>query len=147
MRSPVLAKRLSVFLFMIFCLSSCRVMLVPEYNAQLDEQISNTAKATDKLYIDMLDTPKNNRAYDTYKERYNQIESEVYSIQLKNEGRPKNGDFIVIIKNLKDAFDEAKKYHKDHTTLSDGEAIAYRATLSGFWKPLYLAERGLMKAK
>ena len=147
MRTPNPIRKLPVFLFFIFMLTSCKVMLVPEYNAQLEDQISNTAKATDKLYIDMLDTPHGNRTYDTFKERYNEIEAEINSIQLKNEGRPKNGDFLVIIKNLKDAFAEAKKYHRDHTTLSDGEAIAYRATLSGYWKPLYAAERGLKGAK
>jgi len=118
-------------------------MLVPEYNAQLEDQISNAAKATDKLCIDMLDTPHDNRTYDTFKERYNEIEAGINSIQLKNEERPKNADFLVIIKNLKDAFAEAKKYHRDHTTLSDREAIAYRATLFGYWKPLYIAEKAL----
>jgi hypothetical protein len=132
---------------MVFTLASCKVTLVPEYNAQLEDQITNAAKATDKLYIDMLDTPQKSRIYQTFQDRYSDIEAEINSIQLKNEGRPKNGDFLAIIKNLKDAFAEAKKYHKDHTTLSDGEAIAYRATLSGFWKPLYLSEKALKLAK
>ena len=38
----------------------------------------------------------------------------------------KNADFLVINKNLKDAFDEAKKYHKENSTLADGEAKAYQ---------------------
>jgi hypothetical protein len=118
-------------------------MLVPEYSAALEDQIGNAAKATDKLYVDILDTPVNERTYHTFSERYNDIEVEINSIQLKNEARPKNGDFLVIIKNLKDAFAEAKKYHKEHKTLSDGEAIAYQATLSGYWKPLYIAEKAL----
>jgi len=143
MRTVIPFKKLSVVLFLAFAIASCKVMLVPEYNAQLDDQITNTAKATDLLYIDMLDVPQSKRTYDSFKERYNEIEAEINSIQLKNEGRPKNADFLVIIKNLKDAFAEAKKYHKDKTTLSDGEAMVYRGTLSGFWKPLYVAERGL----
>ena len=136
-------RKLSAFLLLIFMLTSCRVMLVPQYSAALEDQIANTAKATDKLYIDMMDTPVNERNYPAFSGRYNEIESEINSIQLKNEARPKNGDFLVIIKNLKDAFAEAKKYHKEHTTLSDGEAIAYQATLSGYWKPLYIAEKAL----
>ena len=143
MRTVIPFKKLSVVLFLAFAIASCKVMLVPEYNAQLDDQITNTAKATDLLYIDMLDVPQSKRTYDSFKERYNEIEAEINSIQLKNEGWPKNADFLVIIKNLKDAFAEAKKYHKDKTTLSDGEALVYRGTLSGFWKPLYVAERGL----
>ena len=132
-----------VFLLAILLFISCRVMLVPEYSAQLEDQIAKTAKATDKLYIDMLDVPVNNRTYESFKDRYNDIESEINSIKLKNEARPKNADFLVINKNLKDAFDEAKKYHKENSTLADGEAKAYQATLAGFWKPLYVAELAL----
>ena len=79
--------------------------LVPEYSEQLEAQIAKTAKATDKLYIDMLDVPLNNRTYENFKDRYNDIESEINSIRLKNEARPKNADFLVINKNLKEEFD------------------------------------------
>ena len=140
-------KRIPVFLLTTLLFLSCRVMLVPEYSAQLEDQISKTAKATDKLYIDILDVPVNNRTYENFKDRYNEIESEINSIKLKNEARPKNADFLVINKNLKDAFDEAKKYHKENSTLADGEAKAYQATLAGFWKPLYVAELALKPRK
>ena len=140
-------KRIPVFLLTTLLFLSCRVMVVPEYSAQLEDQISKTAKATDKLYIDILDVPVNNRTYENFKDRYNEIESEINSIKLKNEARPKNADFLVINKNLKDAFDEAKKYHKENSTLADGEAKAYQATLAGFWKPLYVAELALKPRK
>jgi dihydrofolate reductase len=135
-------------IFLLVCMFlACRVTLVPEYSAQLEDQIAKTAKATDKLYIDMLDVPLNNRTYESFKDRYNEIESEINSIRLKNEARPKNADFLVINKNLKEAFEEAKKYHKENSTLADGEAKAYQATLAGFWRPLYLAEIALKPAK
>ncbi|MFC0772188.1 hypothetical protein [Terrimonas alba] len=140
-------KRIPVFLLVVLLFVSCRVTLVPEYSAQLEDQIAKTAKATDKLYIDMLDVPVNNRTYENFKDRYNEIESEINSIKLKNEARPKNADFLVINKNLKDAFAEAKKYHKENSTLADGEAKAYQATLAGFWKPLYVAELALKPRK
>ncbi len=142
-----IVRRYSAVLLLVTLLFSCRVAWVPEYNPQLEEQIAKTAKATDKLYIDMLDVPLANRTYDGFKDRYNEIESEINSIKLKNEARSKNADFLVINKNLKDAFDEAKKYHKDNSTLSNGEVKAYQATLAGFWKPLYLAEIALRPAK
>ena len=143
MQSVISIRKVS-FLFLIASfMVSCRVTLVPEYSAELEDQITNTAKATDRLYIDILDAPANDRDYRALQGRYNDIEAEINSIELKNQGRIKNGDFIEIIKNLKGAFLEAKNYHKEHKTLSNGEAISYRATLAGFWKPLYLAERAL----
>jgi hypothetical protein len=147
MTALIFLRRFSGILLLTCSLLACRVTWVPEYNAQLEEQIAKAAKATDKLYIDMLDIPLANRLYETFKDRYNEIESEINSIKLKNEARPKNADFLVINKNLKAAFDEAKKYHKDNSTLSNGEAMAYQSTLAGFWKPLYLAEIALKPAR
>ncbi len=132
---------LSSLLFIL--LSSCKVIWVPDYNAKLEDQIAKTAKANDKLYIDMLDAAPDKRSYEVYKEKYNDIESDINAIQLVNEARNNNGSFLVINKNLKDAFQEAKKYHKEKKTLSDGEIKSYQATLAAFWKPLFLAERGL----
>jgi hypothetical protein len=139
----MIVKRLTLFTLLIISLVSCRVTLVPEYNAKLEEDISKAAKANDKLYIDLLDASPEKRVYDIYKERYNDIESDINSIQLKNEARNNNEDFLKIIKNIKEGFTEAKKYHKDNKTLSDGEIKAYQATISGLWKPLYIAERSL----
>jgi hypothetical protein len=139
----IVAKRPAMFLLVILTFLSCRVTLVPEYNAALEEQISKAAQANDRMYIDMLDAVPAERTYEKYKERYNVVEAEINSIQLKNEARKNNGDFLVICRNLKDAFAEAKKYHKEHNGLSDGEIKAYQASLAAFWKPLYVAERGL----
>jgi predicted double-glycine peptidase len=116
---------------------------VPDYSAKLEDQITKTAKANDKLYIDMLDDGPDKRTYDQYKEKYNDIEADINSIYLLNEARNDNNNLLVITNTLKPAFQEAKQYHKDNKTLSDGEIKAYKSTLAGFWKPLYLAERGL----
>jgi hypothetical protein len=141
--NTILLKRPMMFFLLVVSFLSCRVTLVPEYNAVLEQQISNAAQASDRIYIDMLDAAPPDRKYENFRERYNGIESEINSIQLKNEARKNNVDFLVICKNLKDAFAEAKKYHKDHNSLSDGEIKAYQASLAAFWKPLYVAERGL----
>lgn len=123
--------------------TACRVTLVPEYNARLEEEIAKTAKANDRLYIDMLDATPEKRSFEAYKERYHDIESDINSIRLRNEARDRNGDFLKIIGNLKDGFSEAKNYHKENNTMKDGEIRAYQSTLSALWKPLYIAERSL----
>ncbi|HLO80932.1 MAG TPA: hypothetical protein VK166_08240 [Chitinophagaceae bacterium] len=135
-------KKIMLLFFIAVCFS-CKVTWVPDYNAKLEDQITKTAKANDKLYIDMLDDGPDKRTYGHYKEKYNDIEADINSIYLFNEARSNNNDLLVITSNLKNAFQEAKKYHKDNDKLSDGEIKAYQATMAGFWKPLYLAERGL----
>jgi hypothetical protein len=143
MATSIIIRKVTGLFLAVSLLLSCKVTWVPEYNAQLEDQVSKTAKAHDKLYMDLLDIPLAERKYDNFKERYNEIGAEINSIQLKNEARPKNTNFLAIIKNLREAFEEAKKYHKDNTTLSDGEIKAYQSSISGFWRPLYLAERAL----
>ncbi len=143
MQTAISFRRVSILLSLICLIASCRVSLVPEYNSQLEDQVTNTAKATDRLYVEMLDVTPADRKYENFQVKYNDIEVEINSIELINQGRIKNGDFLVIIKNLKDAFKEAKNYHKEHKTLSNGEIISYQATLAAFWKPLYVAERAL----
>ncbi len=147
MQAVIPIRKISFFLLITCLFVSCRVTLVPEYNAQLEDQIINTAKATDRLYIDLLGASPDLRNYEVAQPRYNEIEADINSIELKNQGRIKNGDFLVIIKNLKDAFQEAKKFHKDHKTLSNGEILSYQATLAGFWKPLYLSEKALKQTR
>lgn len=147
MTTSFISRYISFILFFTALSFSCKVTLVPEYSAQLEEQIAKAAKANDKLYIDMMDVAESDRTYNKYSERYNEIESEINSIRLKNEARPKNADFLVINKNLKDAFDEAKTYHRENGVLKNGEIKAYQASLSGFWKPLYIAEIALKPGK
>jgi hypothetical protein len=136
-------KKTLILSLVIICLSSCKVIWVPDYNAKIEDQIAKTARANDRLYLTLLDALPNKRDYELYKEKYSDIESDINSIQMANEARNNNADLLVIGKNLKDAFQEARRYHKERDNLTDGEIKAYQATMAGFWKPLYLAERGL----
>ena len=141
---PIAMLKKAFFIIILFALSvSCKVHWVPDYNAALEAQISAGAKMTDKLYLDMLDTAEVSRRYVLYSNRYNEIESEINSIILKNEARDKNADFLIIANNLKKLFLEAKNDHQQHQLLNDAKARLYQNYLSAAWKPLYLAERGI----
>lgn len=89
-----MTKRLFLLTISLIFLLGCRVVLVPEYNAKLEEDIAKAARATDKLYIDLLDAAPEFRVYDKYRERYNDIEADINAIRAKNEARNKNEDFL-----------------------------------------------------
>ena len=144
LRPPRQAWLLSLIMFLAY---SCHIHLVPTYSPELEQQIADAAKATDRLYLQIIDADEGNRTYAQFKDAYMQIETEINSILLKNEARDKNTDFLKIIDNLKKAFTEAKDFHKTNNTLRQGEAKAYQATLSGFWAPLYIAEMALKDPK
>ncbi len=130
---------ISIFIMLV----GCKVKWVPDYDPKLEEQIVTASKATDKFYLDMLEDSLQNRKYEKYSQQYVLISVEMNSIRLKNEARSNNKDFVIMNKNLIDAFEEAKEFHKSHKTLTNGEIKAYRASLAAFWRPLYMAEIGL----
>ncbi len=137
--------RLAIFLFLFFT-QACKVAWVPDYSAAIEDQIIATAQKNDRLYLDMLDVSAPNQ-YTFYVDRYNEIEAEINSIQLKNEARTNNTDMLKIIKNLKDAFQTYRTEHREKKTLKRGEVLVYQQTIKGFWTPLLIAEHGLKLAK
>ena len=136
-----------LLLLMVLSLFSCRVVLVPEYRSDLEDQIISGAKLNDKLYIDLLQSDKQMRQFDLYKEQYATIAAEINSIQLKNEVRNNNANMLVIIKNLNDAFTKYRDEHKRTNTISDGEIRIDQAYIKAFWKPLLVAETALKNTR
>jgi hypothetical protein len=143
--SKLLKRCTFLIIVIIVSFQSCKVSWVPDYSAAIEDQIITTAQKNDRLYLDMLDAPTTN--YSMYADRYNDIESEINTIQLKNEARRKNENMLSIIKNLKEAFQSYRKEHKDKTTLKRAEISIYQKDIRAFWTPLLVAEHGLKLAQ
>ncbi|MGI8950264.1 MAG: hypothetical protein ACR2FN_01635 [Chitinophagaceae bacterium] len=138
----------SLFILLLFISAiSCKVALVPEYNADLETQISNDAKMTDMLYLEMMDASADKKNYSLYADKYINIETEINSILLKNEARAKAGDIVASVEKLRDYFVKAKEDHKKRDTLSNAEFLIYNEQLKAFWKPILVEEIALSKAK
>ena len=134
---------LFAILFPLLLLQGCRVQLVPSYNAELENQIINGAKMTDKLYLEMIDAPADKKNFSLYAEKYLAAEAEINSILLKNEARSKATDIVASVKALRDYFVKAKEDHKARNTLSNGEMLIYNEQLKAFWKPILVEEIAL----
>ena len=141
-----LTRSISWISLYLIVLVSCKVAWVPDYNAAIEDQIIITAQKNDRLYLDMLEAPAPN-IYLFYIDRYNDIEAEINSIQLKNEARRKNESMLGIIKNLKEAFQQYRREHREKTTINRGEIMVYQSSIKAFWLPLLNAEHGLKLAK
>ncbi|MBE7176463.1 MAG: hypothetical protein INR69_08680 [Mucilaginibacter polytrichastri] len=132
------------FLFLLLLAwSSCRVQLVPEYSAALDERIVETAKLNDLLYLGLLDLPPAERKFSGCADAYRKIEGEINSIILENEARKPNEHMTAIVDALKKHFAEYRDEHRQKGTLSNGEIRIYQAQIHAFWVPLLRAERAL----
>jgi hypothetical protein len=140
------AKRLSFPFLLIILFASCKVHWVPDYSAAIEDQIIVNAQKNDRLYLDMLDA-QSPTIYTNYIERYNDLEAEINSIQMKNEARQKNDNMLKIIKNLQTAFQQYRREHREKKTLSRGEILVYQQNIRAFWTPLLVAEHGLKLAK
>ena len=142
------ATKTSMFLiFLLSVLNSCQVHLVPSYSAELESQIVNAAKMTDKLYLEMIDAPADKKEYAIYSDEYIAIETEIHSILLINQNRDKAKDIVNSVTILSKKFEEYKEDHKKRNTLSNGELKAYNADLQAFWAPVLVEEQALSKVK
>ena len=144
MKTKILALTSCFFLLLNSCVS---VQLVPEYSAAIEQQIIDTQKQNEKLYLALLEQPVEKRTYTSVNNEYLEIESNINSILFQYQTREKNEDFVKMAKLLKDNFNQYKKEHKDKKTLTDGEISVYIAYINGFWQPLLTAERALKNIK
>lgn len=134
-----------IVLFSVITLTACKVTLVPSYNADISEQIENTAKAVDKFYLSMLETTtasNDGRAYLNFAEQYVNIEVELNSLLNKNKIRPLNENSIRICEITIELWIKYKNEHKSDNSLSDGLIKLNRKTFSDLLFAMQVAEKG-----
>lgn len=137
-------KRIILVLLFGCLFSSCSVTLVPEYNASLYQKIVTTAARNDRLYIDLLQSDTDHRAFSQYAKRYAAIETSIQSINLQYQARANNSVFLPILENIQNLFLKYKEEHKQHTApLTQAEIKVYQAYTRDYWKPLLIAENAL----
>lgn len=133
---------------LLLALSSCvSVQLVPDYSEAIENQIIETQKQNERLYINLLELPESKRTYESVSEEYLEIESDINSILFQYQAQEKSEDFVKMTKQLKDNFLQYKKEHKDKKTLNEGQIILYTSYINGFWRPLLMAEKALKNIK
>ncbi len=135
----------SVILLSTIALNSCRVTLLPSYDAGISEQIENTSKTVDKFYLTMLETtsPENEgRAFIKFTREYIDIEVELNSLLTKNKIRPLNENSTRICEITLQLWIKYKEEHKTDNTLSDGLIKLNRKTFSDLFFAMQVAEEG-----
>jgi hypothetical protein len=123
---------------------SCRVTLVPPYDAVIMEQIDETSKAVDKFYLVMLETTSNTsggRAYELFAEEYVIIEVELNSLLNKNKIRPLNENSTRICEITLQLWQKYKMEHKEDNSLPDGMIELNRKTFGDLFYAMQVAEK------
>lgn len=136
-----------LFLFVsLFFLFSCRVTLLPEYNAEISKNIENTAKLVDKFYLLMVETTSeenSGRSYDRFAEKYVEIEVEINSLLNQNKIRPLNENSTRICEITLELWQKYKEEHKTDNTLSNGLIRLNRKTFADLFFAMQMAEEGI----
>lgn len=136
---------LSGIILSALTLNSCKVTFLPSYDANISEQIENTAKAVDKFYLSMLETtsPENEgRTFNKFSEQYVNIEVELNSLLNKNKIRPLNENSTRICEITIQLWIKYKEEHKKDNTLSNGLIKLNQKTFSDLFFAMQVAEKG-----
>ncbi len=135
----------SVILLSTLALNSCKVTLLPSYDAGISEQIENTSKTVDKFYLSMLEftsSENDGRVFDKFAREYVDIEVELNSLLTKNKIRPLNENSTRICEITLQLWIKYKEEHKTDNTLSDGLIKLNRKTFSDLFYAMRVAEEG-----
>ncbi|MDQ6901595.1 MAG: hypothetical protein M3139_01125 [Bacteroidota bacterium] len=128
-------------------LNSCSIHLVPQYNADLEQQIKDGAKLSDRLYLQMIVAAPDAKSFSLYEDKYLNVQVEINSILFQDEIRPKANDIVASVQKLRDYFTKAMEDHRSKKTLSNGELTIYHEQLQAFWRPVLIEEIALKKVK
>ena len=115
-----------VFALIAFSVAGCAVNFVAEYNAAIQEEIIQTARKVDLFWGELMDTNIGDRQYDNFKDKYNEIETDIRVLLMKNEIRALNEESTKQAKIALDLWMEDRKLHKTNNTFSDFEAQRHR---------------------
>ena len=129
--------------------NSCRVVLLPSYDATISEQIDNTAKSVDRFYLSMLETTtveNDGRAFSKFADKYVEIEVELNSLLNKNKIRPLNKNSTRICEITCQLWVKYKEEHKAKNTLKDGLILLNRKKFSDLFFAMRVADEGIKMA-
>jgi len=128
---------------------SCKVVLLPSYDATISEQIDNTAKSVDRFYLSMLETTtaeNDGRAFSKFADKYVEIEVELNSLLNKNKIRPLNKNSTRICEITHQLWVKYKEEHKAKNTLKDGLILLNRKKFSDLFYAMRVADEGIKMA-
>ena len=134
-------KSSALFLFsMLLITGGCKVHFIPDYSAALSQDIVNTAKKVDNFYLTMQEVPAAKRQYDSFSEKYVDIETDLNSLLNRNRVRPLNKELTRITEIALQLWGKYKTEHKTDNALSDGLITLNRKTFNDLFYTMQVAE-------
>ena len=136
-------KRRVYLIGLIILISACRtVNYVPDYDADLANQIEATSKKIDLMYLGLIDASEDDdiRLYSANAKAYLEIEVELNSILRRNKYRQKNEESIKVSENTLELWRRYKSRHKTSGRISDVDLKLNMSTMSNQMYLLMISE-------
>lgn len=132
----------SVILALLFplLLSCCTVQYVAEYDASVKDEIISVAKRVDLFWGTLLDSEATQRPYAQYQEQYNQIESDIRSLMMRNAIRPLNKASTRQGEIALKLWQQDHENHKANDTISDFIAKRHREQFTRVFTAMAMGE-------
>lgn len=130
----------SPLLSFLLLFSSCKVQLIPDFNAALSQEINTTAKKVDNFYLTMLETPAASRRFSSFTDKYIDVEVDLNSLLTQNRIRPLNQQSTRVTEIALQLWTKYKEEHKKDNALSDGLVKLNRKTLADLFYAMRVAE-------
>lgn len=119
----------SIRFWSVFCalllgitLNGCFPKFITDYDGATFDEIITVGKKVDRFYGDLLEEPEKIRLYKTYAERYVEIETDLRSLQMRNQARPLNQDSTEISEIILSLWIKYKGNHATKNIYSTGNA-------------------------
>lgn len=104
----------------------CTVQYVAEYDATIRDEIVRVAKNIDKFYGELLETAMDKRQYSDFKGRYIEIETDLRSLELRNEVRAFNKESTVQVQKTLRLWQGDMQEHKKNNSVDDETITLHR---------------------
>ena len=141
MKAKLLISAFAVLIFM-----SCKVSFVPDYDASVEQQIIDGAKANDKIYLELL-ADSADRSYAKYAQEYTDVQADINSIDLKIQASKHPKDMHYLDTTLLAHFIKYRDEHKQAAKpLTNAMIKDYQVDMQAFWLILLKSEQGLPHA-
>ena len=110
-----------VLMFFVQTISWGHTKTPAALHQSIAEQIIETGKKIDRLFLSMAELPPEQRTYASFQQAYLEIEIELISILDQNSSRKKNELLISSCKTTLEKFRKFKEAHKTSGTVKDAD--------------------------
>ena len=121
-------------------LQGCTIKMVSDYDAEAAKEIINVSKQVDQFYGSLIETKESERSYNTFKEKYIEIEVNIRALIIRNKTRPLNDESISIAETTLEKWLKYKEKHKTNDNYKTSLASNHRKRFTRLFTAMSVAE-------